>query len=112
MPLRVGLNLVHLVPAETGGSELYARRLIPALIDARSDLRLVLFAAPIAVRSLGKSRGAATSSSSSSTFDPRSRVRRVLAEQVLLPRAARKAGVDLLHNLFTTAPAVPRMSPR
>ena len=38
-------------------------------------------------------------------FDPRSRVRRVLAEQTLLAREARQASVDLLHNLFTTAPA-------
>ena len=35
----------------------------------------------------------------------RSRVRRVLAEQTVLPAAARRARVDLLHNLFTTAPA-------
>ena len=35
MPLRVGLNLLHLVPGETGGSELYARRLVPALPRAR-----------------------------------------------------------------------------
>jgi glycosyltransferase involved in cell wall biosynthesis len=31
----------------------------------------------------------------------------VLAEQTLLPRAARRARLDLLHNLFTTAPALP-----
>jgi len=35
-----------------------------------------------------------------------SRGRRVLAEQTSLPRAARRAGIDLLHNLFTTAPAL------
>ena len=39
-------------------------------------------------------------------FDPRSRVRRVLAEQTLLPRAVRDSAPDLLHNLFNTAPAV------
>ena len=33
--------------------------------------------------------------------------RAVLAEQTLLPLAARRAGVDILHNLFTTAPARP-----
>jgi glycosyltransferase involved in cell wall biosynthesis len=36
-----------------------------------------------------------------------SRARRVLAEQTALPLAVRRARVDLLHNLFTTAPAVP-----
>jgi glycosyltransferase involved in cell wall biosynthesis len=39
-------------------------------------------------------------------FDPRSRVRRVLAEQTLLTGAVRKAQPDLLHNVFNTAPAV------
>ena len=33
-----------------------------------------------------------------------SRGRRVLAEQTMLPRAVRRARIDLLHNLFTTAP--------
>ena len=31
----------------------------------------------------------------------------MLAEQTLLPREIRRKGVDLLHNLFTTAPAAP-----
>ncbi len=39
----------------------------------------------------------------------RSRPRRVLAEQTLLPRAARRARLDLLHNLQNTAPAMPRV---
>jgi glycosyltransferase involved in cell wall biosynthesis len=42
-------------------------------------------------------------------LNARSRVRRVAVEQTLLPRAARRARVDLLHNLFTTAPAWPRV---
>ena len=42
-------------------------------------------------------------------FDPRSRVRRVLAEQTLLPRAVRAATPDLLHNLFNTAPVLPQI---
>ena len=52
--LKVGLNLLHLVPGETGGSEIYARRLIPALLEAAGELELVLFAsregAPVASR--------------------------------------------------------------
>ena len=31
--MRLGLNMLHLVPGETGGSELYARRLVPALLS-------------------------------------------------------------------------------
>src|SRR5207244_12415847 len=36
-----------------------------------------------------------------------SRPRLVAAEQALLPRASKRAGVELLHNLSTTAPAFP-----
>ena len=42
-------------------------------------------------------------------FDARSRVRRVLAEQTLVARELGNRKVELLHNLFTTAPAAPRV---
>src|SRR5579884_4243999 len=41
--MRVGLNLLYLVPGETGGTETYARQLIPALLDAAPELRLTAF---------------------------------------------------------------------
>ena len=92
--MKIGLNLLHLVPGETGGAELYARRLIPALQEL--DVDLTFFT--------GKGVWGGLEAVEL-PFDPRSRARRVLAEQALLPRAARRAGIDLLHNLFTTAPA-------
>jgi glycosyltransferase involved in cell wall biosynthesis len=107
MSLRAGLNLLHLVPEETGGSELYARRLIGALIEADSSLRLTAFASNLAIPSLAAEPWAESLELVGLRFDPRSRVRRVLAEQTLLPRGVRSKGVDLLHNLFTTAPAAP-----
>ena len=50
--LHVGLNALHLVPGETGGSELYARRLIAALRDAAPDVALTVFCAREAYESL------------------------------------------------------------
>jgi hypothetical protein len=32
--VHVGLNLIYLVPGETGGMEVYARELVTALLDA------------------------------------------------------------------------------
>src|SRR5436190_6149301 len=107
--MRVGLNLLHLVPGETGGSEIYARRLIPALLATGNELRLTLFAGTDAATSLRQEEWASDVEIVELELDARSRVRRVLAEQTLLPRAARRAQVDLLHNLFTTAPAWPRV---
>ena len=44
MPVRhVGLNLVYLVPGETGGMEVVARELLPALAAAAPDVRFTAF---------------------------------------------------------------------
>ncbi len=107
--LRVGLNLLHLVPGETGGSELYARRLIPALLEAERPPRLTLFVGRAAVASLRAEPWASEIELVTIPMDTRSRPRRVLAEQTLLPRAARRAQIELLHNVFTTAPALCRV---
>jgi glycosyltransferase involved in cell wall biosynthesis len=100
--VHVAYNLLHLVPGETGGAEVYARRLLPALRKAEPELRLTLFmGGPAANEDWGEGVKVAPL-----RFDPRSRIRRVLAEQTLLPRAVRNVEADLLHNVFNTAPAV------
>ena len=103
----MALNLLHLVPEETGGSELYARRLIGALVEADHSLRLSVFASTRTIPSLAAEPWAESIELIALRFDPRNRTRRVLAEQTLLPRELRRKGVELLHNLFTTAPAAP-----
>jgi glycosyltransferase involved in cell wall biosynthesis len=99
--MHVAYNLLHLVPGETGGAEIYARRLLPALRQLEPGLELTLF--------LGGSAAHEDWGEDVKVvplrFDPRSRVRRVLAEQTLLPAAVRRAAPDLLHNVFNTAPA-------
>jgi glycosyltransferase involved in cell wall biosynthesis len=104
--LKVGLNLLHLVPGQTGGSEIYARRLIPALLEGGSA-DLVLFASREGAPALRAEPWADGAQIVELPVTGASRGRRVLAEQTLLPRASRRARVDLLHNLFTTAPALP-----
>jgi glycosyltransferase involved in cell wall biosynthesis len=100
----IGLNLIFLVPGETGGMEVAARELIPALLAAApdgmrftafvnremaaagaGDLRELLPVATVAVRA-------------------RQRVQWVLGEQTLLPWMAARAKVDLVHSLASTAP--------
>ena len=51
--MHVGLNLVFLVPGETGGMEVYARELIPELVQAAPDVALH------GVREPGSRRGSA-----------------------------------------------------
>jgi glycosyltransferase involved in cell wall biosynthesis len=100
--VHVAFNLMHLVPGETGGAEVYARRLIPALRCADPELELTLYVGGPA-RDVDWGGGVEVVAL---RFDPRSRVRRVLAEQTLLPAAVKKTAPDLLHNVFNTAPAV------
>ncbi len=101
--MHVGLNLVFLVPGETGGMEVAARELIPALLaEAPAGTRFTAFV----------NREAAAAGGPWSELLPgvtvpvhaRDRVQWVLGEQLLLPRLAARAGVDLVHSLASTAP--------
>jgi glycosyltransferase involved in cell wall biosynthesis len=103
----VALNLLHLVPGETGGAETYARRLIPALAAARPGMRLTLFSSREGTPSLLAEPWAGEVEIRGLPVTGRSRTRRVLGEQTVLPRAVRRSRAELLHNLFTTAPALP-----
>ena len=98
--MHVAYNLLHLVPGETGGAR-STRGGCCRRFASGSDLEMTLFS--------GRRRGEDWGDGVDVVplrFDPRSRVRRVLAEQTLLPRAVRDSAPDLLHNLFNTAPAV------
>jgi glycosyltransferase involved in cell wall biosynthesis len=101
--MRLGLNLVYLVPGETGGMELYARELVPALAEAAPGIEIVAFI----------NREAA---STGLEFGPRIRIREVpvrarnrvewvRGEQWYLPRMGKEERIDLLHSLASTAPA-------
>jgi glycosyltransferase involved in cell wall biosynthesis len=100
--VRIGLNLLYLVPGAVGGTEIYARHLIAALAALRPDDDFVAFAGIEAAPTLAG-------------FPPNVRVRRmpvrsaakplrIAAELSLLPAAAQRAGVDVLHSVGTTSP--------
>jgi glycosyltransferase involved in cell wall biosynthesis len=102
--VHVGLNLIFLVPGETGGMEVVARELIPALLQqAPADTRFTAFinqeAAAAGEGPWGELLPAVTVPVSA-----RNRVQWVLGEQTLLPRMAVREGVELVHSLASTAP--------
>lgn len=104
---RVGLNLLYLVPGETGGMETYAMRLVPELAATRSDLELVAFVNREAFDALGREAFGPRVRVVPLRVRGRSRASRVAAEQLLLPRLLRRHGIELLHSLGGTAPARP-----
>ncbi|HUB35619.1 MAG TPA: glycosyltransferase family 1 protein [Solirubrobacteraceae bacterium] len=106
MPARphIGLNLIFLVPGETGGMEVYARELIPRLLaQAPPEMRFTAFvnreAAAAGAGPWGELLPAVTVPVSA-----RDRVQWVLGEQALLPPLAARRRVGLVHSLGSTAP--------
>jgi len=100
----IGLNLIFLVPGETGGMEVYARELIPALLAAAPPgMHFTAFvnreAAAAGDGPWGELLPAVTV-----PVHARSRVQWVLGEQALLVPLAARARVDLMHSLASTAP--------
>src|SRR5580693_5833426 len=101
--MHVGLNLIFLVPGETGGMEVAARETIPALLEqAPPGMRFTAFVnreAAAAGGPWGELLPAVTV-----PVRARDRVQWVAGEQALLPIAAARARVDLVHSMASTAP--------
>jgi glycosyltransferase involved in cell wall biosynthesis len=101
--VRVGLNLVYLVPGHTGGMETYARELIRGLAGVSPELELTAFVSREGAAAAGEPwlelcRPVTVPVNSSS------RIGWVRGEQLHLPRLARRAGVELVHSLASTGP--------
>lgn len=106
--MHVGLNLIFLVPGETGGMEVYARELLAALLaEAPPETRFTAFVG----RKVMAGRGGRAADPLAELLptvtvpvNASSRAQWVLGEQGPLPLLAAKARVDVLHSLASTAP--------
>jgi glycosyltransferase involved in cell wall biosynthesis len=104
-PVHIGLNLIFLVPGETGGMEVAARELIPALLaTAPPHVRFTAFINREAMAAKDGPWGELLPAVTV-PVNARNRVQWVRGEQLLLPRMAAREGVDLVHSLASTAPA-------
>ena len=102
--MHVGLNLIFLVPGETGGMEVAAREVIPALLaQAPAGTRFTAFINREAARA-GDGPWGELLPAVTVPVNARERVQWVLGEQTLLPALAARAGVQLLHSMASTAP--------
>jgi glycosyltransferase involved in cell wall biosynthesis len=103
--MHVGLNLIFLVPGETGGMEVAARELIPALLaEAPPGTRFTAFVNREAAAA-GDGPWGQLIPSVTVPVNARNRVQWVAGEQALLAPLALRAGVDLMHSLASTSPA-------
>jgi glycosyltransferase involved in cell wall biosynthesis len=101
--MRLGLNLVFLVPGHTGGMETYARELIRGLAEVAPQIEMTAF--------VSREGAAATGEPWLELCTPVtvpvhsvSRVGWVRGEQLHLPALARRARVELVHSLASTGP--------
>ncbi|MEJ7893310.1 MAG: glycosyltransferase family 1 protein [Solirubrobacteraceae bacterium] len=95
--MHVGLNLIFLVPGQTGGMEIYARELAPRLA-ALEGLRVTAF---VNREAAGEEFGCEKVVVPVNASD---RLQWVRGEQLLLPGLAEGHGCDLVHSLGSTAP--------
>jgi glycosyltransferase involved in cell wall biosynthesis len=99
----VALNALFLNPGRSGGPETYVRGLVPALAREFPEVRFVVVttgSGASALRGEGWTDFAAIHELS---VPEEERMRRLVSEQILLPRFARSR-VDLVHSLATLAP--------
>jgi glycosyltransferase involved in cell wall biosynthesis len=102
--VRLGVNLLYLVPGEVGGSETAARRSLEALRAADPALEAVLYVGPEARDSIVSEDWAHGWRVVTAPVPSRSKPKRIAAEMTWLPARLRRDGVDLLHSMGTTTP--------
>ena len=100
--MHVGLNLVYLVPGETGGMEVFARELIPELA-ALPGVRITAFVNREAA-ARGDGPWGELVPMQVVPVKARNRLAWVWGEQRSLPRMAATSGCDVVHSLASTAP--------
>ncbi|MGD0981218.1 MAG: glycosyltransferase, partial [Solirubrobacteraceae bacterium] len=109
VPEHVALNALFLAPGVSGGPETYLRGLAPALASEFPRLRLTIVTTGSGASFLRELGFLDFAQIRALRCEDGQRARRVFAEQLLLPRAARSAGAQLIHSLASTAPRYPRM---
>jgi alpha-1,3-rhamnosyl/mannosyltransferase len=101
--VRVGINLLWLVPGDVGGSEDYALALVRELAQA-DEIDLVVFCQPALRRAYPDLDAVATVVPGPGRCQVRSL--RLLWENTWLPWQARRRGIDVVHHLGGTLPFV------
>jgi glycosyltransferase involved in cell wall biosynthesis len=105
-PRHVGFGALFLDPGVSGGPETYLRGLIPAMASQFPALELSVFTTRRGAAALRADGWTDFARVVALPFDEGQRVRRLVAEQLGVVAAARRRGVDLLHSLASTGPAL------
>jgi len=104
MPLRIGVNALYLIPGGVGGTEVYLRNLLRAMVAKPRGHSIFLFTNREFGRDVGYESRALTVVETG--VSGTSRPMRLLYEQTGLPWQALRAGVDVMLNPGFTSPAL------
>lgn len=96
--MRIGLNLLYLIPGKVGGTETYAREIIPHLSKAH---QLVLFCGRETAPTFTESKNIEVITL---PINSANRLARILAEQILLPIYCLRYKLNVLFSLGYSAP--------
>lgn len=102
--MRVGLNLLYLLPGRVGGTQTYAEELTRALVALDDGNEYLAY---VNRESAGLVLGHGAVELRHCDVVASSRIRRYAAEQLSLPRWCRRDGVDVLHSLGYVGPVRP-----
>lgn len=104
--MRIGINLLWMLPGVVGGTETYVRGLISALAQSDHESEYVLFTNRENHRLFA--HVGANFRAELCDFSAMSRWRRLAWEQVVLPRRAARLRLDLIHAPAYTSPVLTR----
>jgi glycosyltransferase involved in cell wall biosynthesis len=99
---RIGLDLLYLAPGRTGGMEVYARALVPRLVQAWPEASFTVFAGRELAAEWRETPWAPNTSLVALPVSSDTRIAREAVSQTLLAAAVARARVDLLHSLGST----------
>ncbi|MCB1272315.1 MAG: glycosyltransferase family 4 protein [Microthrixaceae bacterium] len=100
--MRVGLNLLYLVPGRVGGTQTYAEQLIEALLAIDNETQYVAYVNRPGARL--PLTGSDRVHTVVTDLDGDSQAKRYFYEQARLPRLLAADGVDLVHSLGYVGP--------
>jgi glycosyltransferase involved in cell wall biosynthesis len=103
--MRVALNLIFLVPGETGGMEVYARELLPRLAALEGVEPVAIVSRVAAAERDAPWSAGGPVRSVVAPVDARDRRQWVWGEQRHVPRLAKRLDANLVHSLASTGPA-------
>src|SRR5262245_38459800 len=103
-PRSVAINALFLDPGRSGGPETYMRELVTALVDEAPQIRFTVVTTRRGAAGLARDGWTERVELVALPADEGERVRRQVAEQLLLPRLARRRRFDVLHSVASIAP--------